>query len=197
MRFWLVLSCLLAACLGSAQTSSVLQAPLSRDGVRSLLKARNYLSSKRVAELVLECGIDFAPTADYLRMLEKAGAKNTVLDAVRSAKQIKQPQAEGLEPGAQAAGGGKDFHPPVPIYKPEPPYPETARRDKVLGIVVLWVAIDAQGRVSDVRQLSDTSRYGFDESAVKTVRTWIFKPGTRKGVPVPWRLIVETSFRLF
>jgi len=197
MRFWLVLSCLLAACLGSAQTSSVLQAPLSRNEVRSLVKVQKHVSSKRVAELVLECGIDFAPTADDLRILEKTGAKKVVLDAVRSAKQVQEAQAGGVWRAGQAAGGGKDLIRPAPIYEPEPPYPEMAKRDKVLGTVVLWVAIDAQGRVSDVRQLSDSLGYGFDESAVNTVRTWKFKPATRKGVPVPARVMVQTSFRLF
>jgi len=29
------------------------------------------------------------------------------------------------------------------------------------------------------------------------VSTWKFKPGTRQGVPVPVRVMVEVSFRLF
>ena len=197
MRFWLVLSCLLATCMASAQTSSVLLAPLGMDEVQSLVKVQKNASSRRVAELVLECGVDFAPTADYLAALKKRGAKKVVLDAVSSAKQMKEPRAEGLESAAQAGGGAKDVKPPTPIYKPEPPYPEIAKRDKIFDIVVLWVAVDAQGKVSDVRLLSDDLGYGFGESAVKTVRTWRFNPATRKGVPVPVRLMVETSFRVF
>jgi TonB family protein len=197
MRFWLVLPCLFAACIASAQTSSVLLAPLGTDELQSLIKVQKNASSRRVAELVLECGIRFAPTAEYLAALKKRGAKKVVLDAVSSARQIKEPRAEGLEPPAWAGAGAKDVKPPTPIYKPEPPYPEIARRDKVLGIVVLWVAIDAQGRVSDVRLLSDPLGHGLEESAVNTVRTWKFKPATRKGVPVSSRLMVETSFRLF
>jgi TonB family protein len=37
---------------------------------------------------------------------------------------------------------------------------------------------------------------GLDKSAVETVRTWKFKPGTRNGVPIPIKVMVEITFRL-
>jgi TonB family protein len=33
--------------------------------------------------------------------------------------------------------------------------------------------------------------------AIETVKTWKFKPATRNGVPVPVRVVVEVTFRLF
>ena len=36
-----------------------------------------------------------------------------------------------------------------------------------------------------------------DERVIQTLRTWKFKPGMKKGKPVPVRVIVETSFRMF
>ena len=36
--------------------------------------------------------------------------------------------------------------------------------------------------------------YGLDNEAVKTVKEWRFAPGTRDGVPVPVRIMVELTF---
>jgi TonB family protein len=38
---------------------------------------------------------------------------------------------------------------------------------------------------------------GLDENAVKTVKTWKFKAAQRNGAPVPVKVMVEVSFRLF
>jgi protein TonB len=38
---------------------------------------------------------------------------------------------------------------------------------------------------------------GLDENAIETLRTWKFKPAMKKGKPVPVKVVVEVSFRLF
>ncbi len=85
---------------------------------------------------------------------------------------------------------------PVPVYQPEPPYSEEARRAKYQGTVVLAIVIDSEGNVADVR-VTKPLGLGLDENAVKTVSTWKFKPAMRNGVPVPVRLSLEVTFRLF
>ena len=85
---------------------------------------------------------------------------------------------------------------PIPIYKPEPPYSEEARKAKYQGTVVLWIVVDAQGNVSDARVVKPLG-LGLDEKAVETVHTWKFKPAMRNGAAVPVRVMVEVSFRLF
>jgi TonB family protein len=37
---------------------------------------------------------------------------------------------------------------------------------------------------------------GLDESALKTLRKWKFKPAMKKGKPVPVTVMVEVTFRL-
>jgi len=90
---------------------------------------------------------------------------------------------------------------PQPIYKPEPPYTPQAKRDKVEGAVVTSVGVDARGAVSDVKltavSLSKNLRDGLDESVLKTLRTWKFKPAVKDGKPVPVKVTVEVSFKLF
>ncbi len=108
----------------------------------------------------------------------------------------------GLGPGEGGGTGGGYYSvggnvsAPIPIYKPEPAYSEEARKAKYQGTVVLWIIVDAQGSVHDVRVVKPLG-LGLDEKAVEAVKTWKFKPATRNGVPVPVRVMVEVSFRLF
>jgi protein TonB len=108
----------------------------------------------------------------------------------------------GLGPGDDAGTGGGPYSvgggvsAPIPIYQPEPPYSEEARKAKYQGVVVLWVTIDAQGNVTDARVVKPLG-LGLDEKAVETVRTWRFKPAMRNSAPVPVRVSVEVTFRLF
>ena len=111
-----------------------------------------------------------------------------------------------------AAGGTKGFvqdsylsgstpprygTPPAPTYSPEPPYTPQARRDKIEGSVDLWIDIDSQGNVTDAQEASKPVGDGLDEKAIETVKTWKFKPATRNGVPVPVRVKVVITFRLY
>jgi protein TonB len=100
----------------------------------------------------------------------------------------------GFGGGAYSVGGSVTA--PIPIYKPEPPYSEEARKAKYQGTVVLWIVVDATGNVTDARVVKPLG-LGLDEKALDTVRTWKFKPALRNGTPVPVRVMVEVSFRLF
>lgn len=108
----------------------------------------------------------------------------------------------GLGPGDFAGVGGGPFSvggsvlAPIPIYKPEPAYSEEARKAKYQGTVVLLIVVDALGNVTYCRVVKPLGM-GLDEKADETVRTWKFKPATRGGVPVPVRVYVEVTFRLF
>jgi TonB family protein len=100
----------------------------------------------------------------------------------------------GVGGGVYSVGGGVSE--PIPIFKPDPAYSEEARKAKYQGTVVLWIVVDAAGAVTDCRVVKPLG-LGLDEKAVETVRTWKFKPAQRNGTPVPVRVMVEVSFRLF
>lgn len=97
---------------------------------------------------------------------------------------------------AQIYKVGGDVTAPVPIYKPEPGYTKEAKAAKLQGTVLLWIMVDASGSVTDVKLRKGVDK-GLDESAVQTVRTWKFKPAMRKGKPVPVKVVVEVTFKLF
>ncbi len=91
---------------------------------------------------------------------------------------------------------GGDVVAPVPIYKPEPGYTPEAKKAKLEGTVLMWLTIDASGNVRDVR-VQRALGGGLTESAVNTVRTWKFKPATKRGKPVPVEVMVEVTFKFF
>ena len=117
------------------------------------------------------------------------------------------PSQQGAVPQTSPAGGekgsahnpldvGNGVSAPIAIYKPEPHYSEEARKAKWQGTVVLWIIVDAQGNVGDVR-VARPLGLGLDEKAVDTVKTWKFKPAMHDGKPVAVRVAVEVTFRLF
>lgn len=99
----------------------------------------------------------------------------------------------GTGGGAFSVGGGVTQ--PIPIYAPDPPYSEQARKAKYQGSVVLSIVVDPQGTVHNIQVVKPLG-LGLDQEAVKTVSTWKFKPGERNGVPVAVQMLVEVTFRL-
>jgi TonB family protein len=91
---------------------------------------------------------------------------------------------------------GNGVSAPVPIYKPEPPYTKEARAAKLEGTVVLWIVVGADGAVTDAKVVKGTDK-GLTENAVETVKTWKFRPAMKAGKPVPCKVSVEVSFKIF
>jgi periplasmic protein TonB len=110
----------------------------------------------------------------------------------------------GLGPGDGGGTGGGHYHPgsggigyPECVYCPNPPYTEEARKARFQGTVLLEIIILPDGRASEVRVLRGVGM-GLDESALKTVREWRFKPMIGPGNhPVAVETPVEVTFRLF
>jgi len=100
----------------------------------------------------------------------------------------------GTGGGVYSVGGGVSE--PIAIFRPDPPYSEEARKAKLQGTVTLSIIVDAQGNVHDVHVIKPVGM-GLDERAADTVATWKFKPAMRNNSPVPVRVLVEVTFRLF
>ena len=244
--------------------------PFSREELLQLLGT--HMDQNWIAQKVQQRAIDFEPGTNNLQALRKAGAQAPLLEAVRTAKRGKPfvpqspppPQVSNpLEPSQRAslfcdpsdkdvpvlrdpndlgsvvahlhcgvevtflgkvdfppgfakiryadgkegfisnfylalpiATPGGDVMAPSVVYRPNPAYTPEARDRGIEGVVALWIVIDAQGNVSDIKQVSEPLGGGLDKSAFNTVKTWKFTPATRNGVPVPVRVIVEVTFRL-
>ena len=86
---------------------------------------------------------------------------------------------------------------PVIVREVKPEYTSEARKARIQGTVTLDVVVVEDGTVGEVRVTrSLDEEYGLDEQAVKAVKQWSFKPGTRDGKPVPVRVSIEMTFTL-
>lgn len=83
--------------------------------------------------------------------------------------------------------------PPVVVKEVKPVYPAAALADGVSGTVTLECVVKADGTVGDVRVVVPVEP-SLDEQAIKALREWRFKPGTKDGKPVDVLVTIEMSF---
>src|SRR5271157_5712818 len=76
--------------------------PFTEQQVLDMVKAG--LGNDSGARLIVQRGIDFTPTADFLRRLKSAGAKDPFLKALRANKPLSQEQVSEMV----RAGVGED-----------------------------------------------------------------------------------------
>lgn len=85
---------------------------------------------------------------------------------------------------------------PYQYSNPKPYYPRAARKRGMQGLVLLDVAISAEGQVTEVVIQKSCGFRSLDLSAQETVRQWRFMPATRGGEAVASRLTVPVRFIL-
>ncbi|HMI85427.1 MAG TPA: TonB-dependent siderophore myxochelin receptor MxcH [Polyangiaceae bacterium] len=93
------------------------------------------------------------------------------------------------------AGDVGDIRPPVLVQFVGADYPDDARGAGVGGVVVLELAIDAEGRVirADVK---GSAGYGFDEVARAAALRFRFEPARRGAVAIAARILYRYEFHL-
>lgn len=86
---------------------------------------------------------------------------------------------------------------PVVVKDVKPVYTREAREAGIQGMVYLSAVVLKDGTVGDVDVTQSLDKkYGLDDQAVKAMKQWSFKPGTKDGKPVPVRVDVQMSFTL-
>jgi TonB family protein len=68
-------------------------------------------------------------------------------------------------------------------------------RDKVEGTVFLYAVIRADGTVDRVRVLQSLDAR-LDQSAMRALQKWHFRPGTKLGAAVDVEAVVQIPFRV-
>ena len=91
---------------------------------------------------------------------------------------------------------GGDVKAPRAVDQADPAYSEDARKTKRQGTVILRLTVGIDGVPSDIC-IARAAGNGLDEMAIGAVKSWKFEAATKDGVPVPVRIMVETSFRLY
>ena len=112
-----------------------------------------------------------------------AGCASTVHGAGQKSDQVYKP--------------GKDVTPPVLVSEAKPNYTRAAMQAKIQGGVNLEVIVLKDGTVGDVKVVKSLDTvHGLDDEAVKAMKQWRFKPGTRDKKPVAVQVDVEMTFTL-
>jgi periplasmic protein TonB len=109
----------------------------------------------------------------------------------------------GLGPGYGGGFGGGAYRPGNGVTQPrllrevKPNYTADAMRAKIQGVVWLEAVVLENGLVGQVRVTRSLDpTFGLDQEAERTVKKWVFAPGTRLGQPVPVLIEIEMSFTL-
>jgi TonB family protein len=86
---------------------------------------------------------------------------------------------------------------PVPVYQARPQYTQAAMAARIEGSVLLETIVLADGSVGDVKVVRSLDpELGLDQEAVKALKLWTWKPGTRGGQPASVAVQIELTFTL-
>jgi TonB family protein len=104
-------------------------------------------------------------------------------------------------PGGAAIAGARVTLPdgasaPVLIHSVYPEFTEEARKAKLMGVVLVNMTVDQQGRPQNVHVLRGVG-HGLDAKAVEAVKQYRFKPAMKDNKPVEEALNVEVNFQIF
>jgi TonB family protein len=84
---------------------------------------------------------------------------------------------------------------PKVLEKSEPKYTDEARAAKLEGTVGLTIVVGTDQRAHDIK-ITKSLDPGMDASAIASIKTWRFQPGTKNGKPVPVQAKIEVNFHL-
>jgi periplasmic protein TonB len=84
---------------------------------------------------------------------------------------------------------------PVPIQMTPVDYPLEARERNIEGTLLVYFVIGHDGRVKSIDVQKSPSPI-ITREAKRTISTWRFKPGKKKGIPVNVRAKKEITFEL-
>jgi TonB family protein len=173
------------------------------------------LASAMEVEKTIEQGGRFANLYMLKGNLELADRKyESAITSYEEALRLARPDEEILPRLREIAGGLKryrefrilnsDFsawqdHPgykrPVPVNRPRPNYTESARYNKIQGVIRVVVEVDEQGKLGAILIIKGIG-YGLDEEAVKAVRMLKFKPALIAGKPAAFWVPIDVEFNL-
>jgi TonB family protein len=106
-------------------------------------------------------------------------------------------EGEGGGTGGGAYQIGNGVLPPELIHRTQPQYTAEAMRAKIQGLTLLSGIVAVDGTLQDIRiSRSLDGTFGLDQEAIKCVRQWRFRPGTKQGRAVPVYVTIEVAFNL-
>ncbi len=140
-----------------------------------------------------------------LAIKPKAQAEKPAETVVAQAQPVQATTAAPTESDSNAEATASSAPPSDTVVKPtkadylnnpKPEYPALSRRLGEEGKVVISVLINTQGRAEEVRLKKSSGYNRLDDAALRAVKTWGFRAGTRNGVAEAMWFDVPVLFRL-
>ncbi len=101
-----------------------------------------------------------------------------------------------FDKGAAGAGKqGRDKITPHAIDQPRS-YPLEARSKGWEGTVKLEALLNKKGRIESIKLLQSSGYKILDDTAIRMVKKWRYKPVVKDGVPIDWTLRITIPFKL-
>ncbi len=127
----------------------------------------------------------------------KKGSAETALSIMTAEDAVKKElltdsELRDFAQGAVVVKGDAEM--PKKVHSVSPQYPHKAMINRVEGVVILLVKIDAQGNV--VAQKTILSIPVLDQGAIDAVKQWKYEPLMKDGKPVPAVFPVTVAFKL-
>ena len=85
--------------------------------------------------------------------------------------------------------------PPVVLKVVHTIYSDKAREEKVQGVCLIWLIVDANGMPQNLRVWKSVEP-SLDQNALNAVSQYRFKPAMKNGLPVPAMISIEVDFHL-
>jgi protein TonB len=102
-------------------------------------------------------------------------------------------QGKGAGVGSGTGDGAGDA---VALFRPRPVYPTDARRKSIEGAVVVEFTVEADGSCSNLRIAESSGFETLDQSALRAVQEWRYKPAELDGRTVATDRSIRIVFKL-
>ena len=135
----------------------------------------------------------FNDTIEYVRLTATQELKDMLFQ--EGPNYVRDPDKISEEPGILRAGVDRVGVPSC-VYYPDPEYSDASRAARFQGVVVLSIVVTPEGKADSIYVVKG-AQFGLTTEAIAAVQSWKFKPAQKDGMPVPVRVPVELTFRLF
>lgn len=140
---------------------------------------------------------DMSGTAEGNEAFPETGASSSGESGTAGSGETGAGSGGGDSTGEDSGSGGTgETAGPQILSAPAPVYPESARQSGASGTVLVGLAIDEAGTVSDAWVESSSGNDALDRAAVQAVLSWQFIPARQNGLPVPVHTRVPVIFGL-
>ena len=143
------------------------------------------LGTPKVGMPIFFDSIRFAPPKTGVGIVDGPGEQSTLA-----------PKPQNTNNDARVFSGREVTRKPIVVTKPEPSYTEDARRNGVMGTVVLRAVVSDTGAVTTIRAVSGLPN-GLTERAIAAARQIKFIPAVKDERFVSMHIQLEYSFNLY